>query len=399
MRLWVRKAPTLLPAKVVLCPSEYGNNKYPLFKIHEILKSFLLNGKVIKIHELINGEYGLEKLTNDEQKTIALIKAWLSGKSEFHFATSGSTGIPKAITHSRDQLQKSARRTMDFFGINSGNTLLARLNTEMIAGAMMVIRALEADCNLIIESPRANPLANLPAETTIDFMAVTPIQMESILQESANSLKYIRTILIGGAGLHPELEGKLQLVQPKIFISYAMTETITHVAVRPVNGPQKSDNYHALAGVTFTINDDSCLVIRDAALGIEQLETNDIVELIDETTFRWLGRRDNIINSGGVKIQVEWAETQIKKILSEHQLHNSFCLCAIPNTKLTNKVVLLYETKIPLEAGKSLLKSMKEKLPKYHAPKEIIAVPKLFLTKSGKMDRIKIQDVYLRDLK
>ncbi len=363
------------------------------------MKFFLLNGNAIKIHELIDGGYELETFTDDEQKTIALIKAWLSDQSEFYFTTSGSTGTPKAIVHSRSQLKKSARRSIDTFGLQSENSLLACLNTDMIAGAMMVIRGLEADCNLIIESPKANPLTNLPSGTSIDFMAVTPIQMESILHESPEALQQIKMILIGGAGLHPELEEQLQSLQTKIFHSYAMTETITHVAVRQVNGAQKSDEYLALKGVTFTVNDESCLVIRDTELGIEHLETNDIIDLINETTFRWIGRRDNIINSGGIKIQLEWTESQIKKILSEHHLNNSFCICAIPDTRLTNKIVLLYETKTLLEVGKSLLKSMKEQLPKYHAPKEIMAAPKLFHTKSGKMDRIKIQDVYLRDLK
>jgi o-succinylbenzoate---CoA ligase len=174
-----------------------------------------------------------------------------------------------------------------------------------------------------------------------------------------------------------------------------MTETLTHVALRRVGHDESQDIYHAWPGVTFEMDDRDCLIIHDEILGIGQLITNDLVELLNSKSFIWKGRLDNVINSGGIKIQVDQLETDIKEVLMAIGTDLPFCVAAVPDEKLTNKLVLLIENRdIAMDLDK-LLKILKTSLPPFHAPKEIVSVPKLLQTKSGKIDRLKNTSEYI----
>ena len=357
----------------------------------------MLNGKSLTINHILKGEYEHDRLTSFEQKTLEFIKAYLSDQTEFSFYTSGSTGNPKEITFQKNQLKKSALRTNSIFGLVSGSTILCCLNTDFVAGKMMLIRALEGDLNLIIQTPSSNPLQDIDEEHFIDFIALTPLQIDRILAESPQKIASIKNILIGGAMLHPLTEEKLQRQKAQIWHSYAMTETLTHVALRHVNGTEKSLAFHALPGVSFNVDARNCLVIKDQVLGIEQLISNDIVELIDEKSFRWIGRYDNVINSGGIKIRFEETENRINEILKEVKINHPICLISLPDDRLGEKLVLLIETK-ESEFNESDVKNiLKEKLPKFHDPKVILSVPKLMLTTNGKIDRIRNKNFYLEN--
>ncbi|MCK5470798.1 MAG: O-succinylbenzoic acid--CoA ligase, partial [Cyclobacteriaceae bacterium] len=181
----------------------------------------------------------------------------------------------------------------------------------------------------------------------------------------------------------------------KVFQSYAMTETLTHVALRKVNGKEKSDIYHALQGVSFSQDTRECLIIHDRILGIEHLITNDVVELVGKKSFRWIGRYDNVINSGGIKIHIEGVENEIHGIFDDMQIQNTFCLLSIPDRKFTNKMILLIEQNESLINEDIILATLKRKLPKYHDPKSVKQVSELILTKSGKIDRKRNTELYL----
>jgi len=359
------------------------------------LKSFILNGKIIKNHQLLNDELEQTHLSDFERDTLTFIKCWLSDQSEFSIKTSGSTGKLKTIDFRREQMKKGTIRTLETFGLKKGDRILMCLNPRFIAGMMMIVRALEGDLELIIETPSSNPLIEFTTGNNLDFAAFTPNQIEHILNESPAKLIGIKTILIGGADLHSVLEEKLQEVKSQVFHSYAMTETLTHVALRRVNGPKKSKFFYALPGVSFKLDDRSCMIINDRLLEIEDLITNDIVKLIDDSSFIWMGRFDNVINTGGVKIQIENLEKKISQIFNEIELENNFCIIPKSDRELTQKMILLVEINQHQISEYSLLKMLKARLPKYHAPKKIILVPEILHTKTGKIDRIQNADVYL----
>ena len=363
------------------------------------MKSFVLHGKSLHYQNVLEENIDLDNKSAFEIETITFINKWLSGQENFPLKTSGSTGKPKTIIFTKDQIKKSALRTIETFDLNPGQTVLSCLDTAIVAGMMMLVRAIEGNLNLIIESPEANPIANINEEMQIDFCAITPYQAETILKETPSKLTQIKTILIGGAAINPALEKHFQNCQSKIYHSYAMTETLTHIAVRQVNSKGKSDIYHSLEGVSFAQDSRECLVIHDQVLQIDTLVTNDIVELLDKKSFRWIGRYDNVINSGGIKIHIEEVEKEIHKILGDLKINSSFCLISMPDRKLTNKTVLLIEESNNKIDINGILKDLKRNLPKYHEPKMIVQVPELILTKSGKIDRKKNRDLYFQENK
>lgn len=374
-------------------PLNYGNDFF-ILRLHQ-LTSFILNDSKIEVHQLLNDELELHSYSDFELDTLTFIKKWFSGQKYFSLKTSGSTGKPKTLHFTREQLIKSAKRTLTTFNLKTGDKVLACLNPKYVAGMMMLIRALEGNLSLIIQSPGSNPLADFSSNQSMDFASFSPNQIDHILKESPDKLASIKIVLIGGAGLHTELEKKLITINSEIYHSYAMTETLTHTALRKISGHEKTDIFHALEGVTFEIDNRSCLIIHDGLLGVKRLITNDIVELIDDSTFILKGRYDNVINTGGIKIQIEEVEQNIRSVFSNMEIENSFCLIAQSDPSLTNMMVMLMENNPKQIANHTLINKIKEKLPKYHAPKKIILVPKIYLTATGKIDRNKNQEMYI----
>jgi len=359
------------------------------------LNSFTINGKTVYLQQILTQSIESYNLNSFELDTITFIHNWISGQQVFSIKTSGSTGPPRMFTFTRGQLEKSAIRTISYFNLKPGDSILTCLNPSFVAGMMMLVRAFVGKLKLIIVTPSSNPLADIDNKK-IDFVALTPNQIDHAIEKSFYQLNQINKILVGGANLHPDLEQKLSVFQTSVYHSYAMTETLTHIAIRHVNGVAKSKIYHALEGISFSQDDRSCLIIHDSWLGIEKLTTNDIVELIDEHSFEWIGRYDNVINTGGIKIYTEEVENEIRQILHDLELTNNYCILSVPDPKLTNKMVLLIESAGGTVTDKNaVLQVLKNRLPRYHNPKEIILVPEIILTATGKIDRIRNADMYL----
>lgn len=337
--------------------------------------------------KLIENQY-----SDYEISILRQIQDWFSGKDRFTFQTSGSTGQPKSIEFSRDQVVASARRTNNVLQLEAGQTILCCLNTRFVAGFMMLIRAFERNLKLMITEPTSNPLS-LVEEEKIDFVAMTPLQVLGGMEHHPEKIDQVKTLLIGGADVHPDLEERLSQLQCEVFHSYAMTETLTHVAIRSIN--QKGKIYRALEGVTFSQAENACLVVHDKILKIYDLITNDIVILENDQEFQWLGRLDNMVNSGGIKIHIEALELTIRDLLLKLGQANKICLVSIPDARLTNKLVLLMEGESIDFDQMDMLKKLKSELPAFHDPKEIRMVPELFHTNTGKIDRLKIVNVYL----
>ncbi len=358
------------------------------------MDEFKLNRRDYKFAELLSLKLDKDQLSPFEYGTLRSIQDWQSAKDSFVFKTSGSTGKPKQIKFSREQIRKSAQRTIDTFHLQPGQAVLCCLNTSFVAGFMMLIRAIEGNLKLTIQEPSSNPLAFI-GDHKIDFVAMTPNQLKGSLDENPEKIHQIGKLLLGGAGLHPVLENRIRSMQVEAYHGYAMTETLTHVAVRNIS--KSETEYRALNGVVFRLNKKGCLVINDEWLGIQDLETNDLVDLVDDRTFIWIGRNDHVVNSGGIKIQLEELENNMDKILHELDLDIAYCLVPQPDIILSNRLVLLIEDSGIEISVDQILNKLKADLPKYHAPREIIMVPELFHTRTGKIDRRKNIEVYIKN--
>lgn len=332
-------------------------------------------------------------LTDYELAAWQFCHDWLLGKEKFTLHTSGSTGIPKPITLSRQQMAASAAMTGRALQLRSGNSALVNLNVQYIAGIMMLVRGLELGLALTIIEPTSNPLAHFAGPIRFDLQSYVPLQLQAILEKTPEKISVLNTaqaILVGGAPVSPALAETLQQVTAPIYQTYGMTETVSHIALRRVNGPERQDFYVALDTVSLQTDERNCLVIQAPQLSRDAVVTNDVVELLSSTAFRWVGRADNVINSGGVKVQAEKVEQKVGKILAESQLSCRFFVAGLAHPQLGEAVTLVIEgNPLPVSLENSILQKLKTGLARYELPKEIRYVRQFAETPTSKIDRKK----------
>lgn len=305
------------------------------------------------------------------------LKDWYSDSPTLKVQTSGSTGVPKEIFVSKTKMLQSARMTCEFFGLKENEKILLALPLEYIAGKMVVVRALYAGLDIYPIEPDGHPLAAI--NTPIDFAAMIPLQVYNSLltAEEKQKLSEINHLIIGGGAIDDGLERELSNFPNAIYSTYGMTETLSHIALRQINGKGATLFYTPLPNVTLSLSEESTLIVEAPLVSDEKLTTNDIAEFKQDGRFRILGRKDNVINSGGVKIQIE----EVERILRSH-IKGNFAITCIPHQKLGEAVVLLTEAEN--EQATQLIKNL---LPRYHQPLYIVGVPAIPLTGNGKTDR------------
>lgn len=308
---------------------------------------------------------------------------WFSRENNITVNTSGSTGIPTAIRIPKASINKSAEITNRYFDLNPGKVGLLCLPITYIAGKMMVIRALEGNWNLVLEEPSSCPLQKVNQE--IDFVAMTPHQVECIIQEFPERLNDVKQMIIGGGAVSTALRKQLQGVNPICFQTYGMTETITHIALQQLNLKNQKDYFTALEEFLLDLDDRGCLVIEANHIYQKKVITNDIVNLIDFNKFEWLGRIDNVINSGGIKISPEVVEETIKDLID-----SPFFITGRPDKDLGEKTVLCIESPIWKEQKKEqILKQIESRLHKYEVPRSFLFFDCFLYTPTGKIQRSK----------
>jgi len=320
-----------------------------------------------------------------EASLFAFIRAWRSEAAQFTQYTSGSTGSPKPIVVTRDQMTTSARLTAEALGLKTGDTALLCLNPDFIAGKMMVVRCFATGMRIVAVTPTANPLAHV--DQRIDFTAMVPYQVHDILRSAhPEVLQRVGSLLIGGAALDDESLAMLQLFRCRCYATYGMTETVSHIALKSLNGPHASDDYKTLPSIVIAHDARDCLVI-EAPHFTEKIVTNDVVRIKDAHTFAWLGRWDNIINTGGMKVMPEDLEGEIAKIFRAQKINHRFFVGSAPDPKLGNRIVLVIEGELTGPLRDALMTSLRQQLPGYKTPKTILTVTRFQYTASDKIDR------------
>lgn len=308
----------------------------------------------------------------------AFLAEWSDSKSTVLVHTSGSTGKPKELWVEKERMKESARLTCSFLGLKKGDSALLCMPLQYIAGKMVVVRALVADLHLISVTPSGHPLKGMKEAPV--FAAMIPMQVYNSLQvpEERDILREIKHLIIGGGAIDAQLAKELKNFPNAVWSTYGMTETLSHIALRRLSGADTSDWYTPFEGVQIRLSEENTLIIHAPKVCEEELVTNDIAEINGCKQFRILGRKDNTINSGGVKIQIE----QVEAALKEH-LSRPFLITSTPDVKFGEIVVLLIEG----EAPDDIENICKQTLPPYWRPKRVVTVSQLPLTGTGKPDR------------
>jgi len=330
----------------------------------------------------------VEPETYVEEVAEALTE-WFNDKDYMVLKTSGSTGTPKEIRILKKTMIKSAEKTGEYFSLQQGTKALLGLPARYIAGKMMLIRTMVLGWELYIKEPSAEPFENIHL-SHFDFIPMTPHQLDNAYNSSKQQLEETHKILLGGAPIHKALEKKIESLEAKIYIGYGMTETVTHVAVRKLSGKHYSRIYEAIKGVQFSTNQNGYLEIKADHLPESPIQTTDIVELISPTKFMWLGRGDNVINSGGIKVFPETIESKLAGIFELN-----YFIGALEDEVLGQSVTLFIEAPQDTEC-EGFRKKINTLLPKYEKPKQIVCVPLFNYTPTGKINRGKTIERFIK---
>lgn len=341
---------------------------------------FKFNGLTFeKAQDLVDFAHKLkENGTLYERQIAKFILKWFNNKDFIIVKTSGSTGKPKKIKLLKEHMVNSAQATGVFFKLGAGNTALLCLSAKYIAGKMMLVRALTMGWDLHVVAPDKDAITQY--DNTYDFAAMVPYQVF----HSIKALNKIKKLIIGGGVVSNELDALLQTKNTEAFATYGMTESITHIAVRRINGAGKSNTYAALPDVTFDTDSRGCLVIDAFKVSDEVIVTNDLVKIISPRSFEWLGRIDNVVNSGGVKLFPEQIEQKIGT-----QIAIPFVISSEKDEALGERLVLVLE-----RSDNTTLQNYAEifnTLDSFERPKKIYTMSKFPLTENGKIKRLEIQ--------
>ena len=330
---------------------------------------FKLNGFQLDKEDLCRVAYSFIKEGEDFEKPVGnFLLDWFDAKSYIEMQTSGSTGVPKIIRVDKQAMVNSALATGDFFELHAGNKALQCLPVKYVAGKMMLIRSIILGLDLDYVAPSSHPMEGM--DEKYDFVAMVPLQAQNSLKE----LRNVKKLIVGGARINSSLEKELMKLPTQVFETYGMTETITHIAAKRVGDKV----FTVLPGVTISYDDRNCLVIHAPKIIAEEtVVTNDLVELVNENQFKFLGRIDNVINSGGIKILPEQVEQKL-----DGKLDRRFFITSKEDSELGEKVVLVIEGE-PFNVDSTVFDS----LDKYEHPKELIFVPKFKETENGKVIR------------
>jgi len=324
------------------------------------------------------------------------MQSWLSGKEEFIFHTSGSTGLPKDIRVTRIQLQSSAFLTGKALNLPKGTRALVCLNINYIAGTMMLVRGLELGWDMTITEPSSNPLLEFE-DPDFDFVAMVPFQLSTCLadEKTKHQVEHLGKILLGGAPIQVSLQKQIGRLNVAVFHSYGMTETVSHIALKRLNHPQPDNAYTVLPGIHFGVDHRGCIFLQGVVTGNEKVQTNDLVEITSENSFIWLGRADHVINSGGVKVVLDTVDQIVAEVFYESGYTNNFYSWHESDEKLGQKLILIIENNGDELSAEHIIKELRKRISVYQTPKHVYFVDEFIKTPTDKVDRQKTAQAVL----
>ena len=348
------------------------------------------------LNSILSNSFDKSSLTPYEMIVVKIIQGWHTTAPELVLSTSGSTGLTKEVIINKEEAVLSAKRTIEYFSLKQGDAALLCIDCRFVGGFMMIVRSIVAGMNMIVMEPTANPLTSLKPDQYPSFIALVPLQLASslkILNKKDHKTSNLKGIIVGGAPIDSAILKAVRAIDEPIYQTFGMTETISHIALRKISGKDHSDVYTLLPGIMIKSDKEKRLLIN---LGEgEWINTNDIVEILEKGNFKWLGRIDNVINSGGVKINPEVIESEIGTVLKEIGFEGRHFAAGMSDPKLSEKVVLVVEGEISDDAKESLLLILKKRLPRYYSPKEVICFEKFIETENGKIKRQDTLKYYL----
>ncbi len=320
----------------------------------------------------------LQPETDFDHAAVKFVQEWLSDSPTLKVQTSGSTGVPNIMEVSKQKMVASARATLLALGLKTGDSALLCLPLEYISGQMMVVRAMVGKLRLTVARTSTRPLEDELRE--VDFAAMTPLQVENSLEQ----LRLVKKLLIGGAAINPSLRKELEKLPTEVYETYGMSETLSHIALRKI-APESEEYFTIFDGIDIDTDDRSCLLISAPDLSDEKIQTNDIVEIKDGNRFRFIGRADNVINSGGVKVSPEQLEQ-----LARHRIEREVIFAGVEDESLGQRIVAVVEGARDPEIEEQI-----NALPyanKHHRPKEIFFAEEMPRTPNGKIRRGKLSE-------
>jgi len=326
----------------------------------------------------------LETTPGWKKEVFDFLRQWCNDTDHIVQHSSGTTGTSKEIMLSKQAMLASAEATCRFFSLQQGNNALLCLPVKYIAGKMMVVRALAGGLNLLLTEPGSQP--QLPEETIVHFAAMVPLQVMNLLGSGQN-LHSVKKLIIGGAAITPELEMQLQQLPSEVYATYGMAETCSHIALRRINGSNPEKSYHVLPGITIALDIRGCLVI-DASYLPQPVITNDLVEISAPGSFRWIGRYDNLINSGGIKVVPE----ELEMLIAE----KTGLVCAvigIPDNRLGQRLTLIAEKHGKFTNTSEVMLELRKILSRNLLPKQILWVDKFPRNNFFKIDRLRLLEL------
>jgi O-succinylbenzoic acid--CoA ligase len=333
--------------------------------------------------DLIEEKLSDALLPDWEREVYEFIREWFGNKESVEVRTSGTTGEPRKYKVSKKAMLVSARKTIDFFNLKPGDTALLCLSPKYIAGKLMIVRAVEGDLNLLLSEPSSTPLEDLAYD--VDFLAMVPMQVQKQLEKNKDAFSKVKKLIIGGGEVSPALKEKLQEIRTEVWETYGMTETLTHIALKKINGENSSDWFEPLPGVELSKTTDGRLVVGVEGITDGKLETNDIVEFNGEKKFRILGRADDVINTGGIKVMPQKVEQKLELFINR-----PLVISSLPDEVLCEKIILVIEGR-PFDREK--LTEKFKLLEFYERPKEILFLEEFPRTGSGKIKRKEIKKI------
>ena len=343
-------------------------------------QSLLMDGKKYTRDTLhVLKQAAEEDLSSPLSQLYSFLKDWFAESPYMVVRTSGSTGVPKELHVRKEQMMQSARLTCEVLGLRRGDRALLCMNLRYMGAMMVVVRALVAGLDLVVKSPSGHPLADV--DGPLRFAAMVPLQVYNTLgmPEEKRRLSQVDILIIGGGAIDDALEKELQALPGAVYSTYGMTETLSHIALRRLNGPSASPCYRPFPSVGLSLSPEDTLVIEAPLVCDEVLHTNDVAFIHPDGSFRILGRKDNIINSGGIKIQAEELER-----LFHPYIPAPFAVTSVSDRRLGEALTLLVE---PVENLPAVEEKLLSVAPTYQAPRHIRVVNEIPRTENGKINR------------